>query len=80
MRKSVHSEAQKALGNLLRDARDKADMTQSDLAKELGKRQSFVAKIEIGERRVDVVELVQIARALNADPVKMLRALARKFA
>jgi transcriptional regulator with XRE-family HTH domain len=77
MRKSVHSEAQKALGKLLRGARQAAGMTQAELAYQLKRKQSFVAKIEIGERRVDVVEFVEISRVLGTDPVKILKHLAR---
>jgi transcriptional regulator with XRE-family HTH domain len=43
------------------------------LAKKLGRPQSFVAKYEGGERRIDVVGFVAIARALDADPVKVFR-------
>lgn len=35
--------------------------------------QSFVSKYESGERRLDVAEFVRIARALGADPIKMMR-------
>jgi transcriptional regulator with XRE-family HTH domain len=41
------------------------------LAKKLGRPQSFIAKYEGGERRIDVIEFVAIARALGADPVKL---------
>ena len=50
-------------------------MTQHDVAKRLKRPQSFVAKYEGGERRVDVVEFLQIAEALDADPMALLRAL-----
>jgi transcriptional regulator with XRE-family HTH domain len=43
------------------------------LAEKLGKPQSFVAKYEGGERRIDLVEFIAIARALDADPVKLFR-------
>ena len=43
------------------------------LAKKLGRPQSFIAKYEGGERRIDVVEFIAIARALGADPVKLFR-------
>lgn len=47
----------------LRQARVDAGLTQEEVARRLGKPQSFVSKCESGERRVDVVELVQFARA-----------------
>ena len=75
--KSVHSAEQQLLRELLVAARDKAGLTQQKLAKRLGKPQSFVAKYEGGERRLDVVEFVVIARAIGADPVRMLKALVK---
>jgi len=45
----------------LRQAREEAGLTQVEVAKALGKAQSFVSKMESGERRVDVVELRAIA-------------------
>jgi len=55
-------------------ARKKAGVTQSELAAGLGRPQSFVAKYESRERRLDVAEYVGIARKLGADPYKLLRA------
>ena len=55
-------------------ARRKAGVTQADLAARLGRPQSFVAKYEGRERRLDVAEFCSIARELGADPIKMLRA------
>ena len=79
IRKSVHSPEQLALRELLIGARNKAGLTQQKLAKRLGKPQSFVAKYEGGERRLDVIEFVVIARAIGADPVRMLRSLTAKM-
>jgi transcriptional regulator with XRE-family HTH domain len=76
--KSVHSPEHEAFRALMAEARDKAGLTQERLAKRLGKPQSFVAKYEGGERRLDVVEFVWIARAIGADPVRILRALMRR--
>jgi transcriptional regulator with XRE-family HTH domain len=53
-------------------ARKAAGLTQQALARLLKKPQSFVAKYEGGERRLDVVEFVAIARALGADPLKLM--------
>ena len=75
LRKSLHSPEQRALCELLAQARDKAGLTQSRLARRLGKPQSFVAKYEGGERRLDVVEFLGVAQAIGADPVRILRAL-----
>ena len=45
----------------LREARKKAGLTQVEVAKALGKRQTFVSKCEVGERRVDFVEVEEFA-------------------
>ncbi len=65
-------EYQKALEQLIA-ARKRAEVTQAELAKILGRPQSFVSKYESGERRLDVAEFVGIARALGADPIKLVR-------
>jgi transcriptional regulator with XRE-family HTH domain len=75
LQKSVHSAGQLAFCELLIEARRKAGLTQHDLARRLQKPQSFVAKYEGGERRVDVVEFVSICRAIATDPVKLLKKL-----
>ena len=48
-------------------------MTQADLADRLGRPQSFVAKYEGRERRLDVAEYLSIARELGVDPYKLLK-------
>ncbi len=58
----------KAVGALLAKARKEASVTQDELAARLGKPQSFVSSYENGQRRVDVLELVAIAGALQRDP------------
>lgn len=58
---------------LLKDAREEAGMTQVALAKRLRKYQSYVAKYESGERRLDVIEFLRIAQVLSADPAILLR-------
>ena len=73
--KSVHSEGQSAFCDLMVKARKSAGLTQHELAKRLHKPQSFVAKYEGGERRIDVVEFVTICRAIGASPAKLLKAL-----
>jgi transcriptional regulator with XRE-family HTH domain len=58
-------------------ARKSAGLTQADLALRLRHHQSLVARIESGERRIDVVELVVLARALDADPASFLEVVDR---
>ena len=54
-------------------ARKDADLTQVDLGKRIGKRQTFVSKFETGERRLDVAEFVEIGRAIGVDPYGLMR-------
>jgi transcriptional regulator with XRE-family HTH domain len=46
--------------------------TQKELANKLGQRQSYVSKYETGERRLDFIETVRIARVLDLDLVKLI--------
>jgi transcriptional regulator with XRE-family HTH domain len=78
LQKSVHSPEQIAFRELMTAARDRAGLTQQELARRLGKPQSFVAKYEAGERRLDVVEFLKISGAIGTDPVRLLRALIRR--
>lgn len=73
MRKSLRSPEYARLVGLLVAVRKDAGIRQQALAKKLGRPQSFIAKYEGGERRIDVIEFIDIARALGADPMKLLR-------
>ena len=68
---AIYSEAQNAVARILTAARHDAGMKQADLAKAIGKHQSYISDIERGQRRVDVLELYVIARALNLSPVDL---------
>lgn len=71
----IKVEDYKAIGQGLADARKKAGWTQAELAKLLSKPQSFVSTYEIGQRRVDVLEFVAIATALETDPARLFQAV-----
>ena len=60
---------------MLVEAREAAGLTQVELAGRLERPQSFVSKIERGIRKMDVIEFVEIARAIGFDPVAFLRKL-----
>jgi len=66
-----------AAAGLLREARIKAGLKQSDLAKRLGVQQQFVSKYETGERRLDVGTVLQICGALELSFVDFAIALTR---
>ena len=63
---------------MLAEERMKAGFTQVRLSRMLGKQQSFVSKIETGERRLDVVELIEVLSYLNIEPVQFLKRLLQK--
>jgi transcriptional regulator with XRE-family HTH domain len=75
MGKSIHSPQHQKLRELLVAARKKAKLTQAEVAEQLGRPQSFVAKYEGGERRLDVIEFMLVVRVLGADPAKVMRRL-----
>lgn len=58
---------------LLVQARKDAGITQVELGKRLGQRQTFVSKFELGERRLDVAEFIAVARAIGADPHDIIK-------
>ena len=67
MTKTIRSSGHEALREALIAARKAAGMTQAELAGRLKCHQSFVARIESGERRIDVIELIVLARAIGTD-------------
>lgn len=67
MSKTLGTSRHRALIAFLTAKRHAAGMSQTDLAKALGEYQSFVARMESGQRRVDVVEYENLARILKFD-------------
>ena len=56
-------------------ARHEQGLTQSDVAVRLGKHQSYVSKYESGERRLDVIEFIEVCRALMISPSQIIEEL-----
>ncbi len=75
MKKSIYSPEQAELLRLLCEERREAGLSQTELAKRLGRSQSFVSKYESGQLRLDLVELKLICRALGIS----LSSLVRQF-
>lgn len=75
MTKSVFTEKYNLFRLLLIETRQSNKLTQVQVAQRLQKPQSFVSKYERGERRLDVVEFLEVARALGAAPCELLRKL-----
>ena len=78
MSKSLRTPRQQRLQELLSGVRKSKKLTQADVAERLGRQQSFVAKYEGGERRLDVIEFVEVAEALEIDPCTLLADLLRR--
>ena len=66
-----------ALLRLLRDVRKEAGLRQVDLAERLGRPQSFVSKYESGERRLDLLEIEELCRALGISVTALVKRFER---
>lgn len=73
--KSIHSRRYNNFLEGIVSARRAAGFTQQELARKLRRPQSYVSKYERGERRLDVLEFVEVARALSTDPCVLLEHL-----
>lgn len=77
MTKSVHTRNYKSFLELLIRARKDAGVTQEQLAKRLNRPQSFISKCENGERRLDVIELLQILDSIGIEPIGFIKKIVR---
>lgn len=77
---SIYSSEYQLVIKSLREARMQKGITQVKLAQALKRPQSFVAKVESGERRLDVIEFAYIARLLGIDPALLLQKIMAKVA
>lgn len=71
MDKTLYSEEYAVVLRVLQAAREEAGLTQQQLALRLGETQSFVSKVERGERRLDIVELRRVSHALGLSFLKL---------
>jgi len=71
LEKTIGSDRHKALISFLIQKREAKGMTQTELARHLGEYQSFVARLESGQRRVDVVEFERLGEILGFDVVEL---------
>lgn len=70
---SLRSDLYLRMIELLVQARKDAGITQVELGKRLGQRQTFVSKFELGERRLDAAEFVTVSRAIGVDPYEIIQ-------
>jgi transcriptional regulator with XRE-family HTH domain len=78
MRKTGYDDAYRDLRDVLITARRGAGWSQQKLAAKLGRAQTFVSKIELGERRLDLIELMVWADALDVDAREVVERLQKK--
>jgi len=71
--KSVYSENYRLFLKLIISARRDSGFTQQELAKILKRPQSFISKYERGERRLDLIEFLEILSALGLDPSDFIK-------
>ena len=79
MHKQLHSESYAAFTALLRETRERKQISQTTLADRLQAHQSFVSKVENGQRRLDAVELLEWLGALRAHPEVFIRTLSERL-
>ena len=78
MPKTIYTERHQRLRELLVARRKEAGLTQTVVAERLGKPPSYVAKYEGGDRRLDVLEFLDVATAIGFEPCALIRSLLRK--
>lgn len=76
---SIYSNEYQMVIKSLREARIAKGITQENLAQALERPQSFIAKVENGERRLDIVEFIHIARLLSLDPAGIIARIPEKY-
>lgn len=75
MPSSIFSKKYVIFREMLSSYRKKTDLTQQNLAEKLNKPQSYVSKYESGERRLDLIEFLEVAEALQFDVFKFIKEL-----
>lgn len=79
MPKTIFGGDHRHLVEVLVQARQKSGLTQAQLADRVQKDQTFISIIERGQRRVDVLEFVALARAMEADPARLFAEVLRRL-
>jgi transcriptional regulator with XRE-family HTH domain len=80
MDKTIYSRQSECVRKMIVVLRHQAGLTQRQLASKLQRERSFVGRLELGERRLDVVEFFRLCQACGADPAKESAKLMRQLA
>lgn len=79
MTKSMHSPEHRKLCEMLAELRESKGLKQRELAERLDFVRSQIANIELGQRRIDLIELIWLCQALEVDPPKTIAKLVREL-
>jgi len=73
MAKTIYTKAHQNLVKQLTKARQKAGLKQKDVAKKLGRTQSYISKLESGQRRLDIVQIKELAQIYKKNPKDFIK-------
>jgi transcriptional regulator with XRE-family HTH domain len=76
--KSTHTPEYRQLVTLIEETRKSVGLTQQEVARRLQKPQSYIAKVEGAERRIDVIEFIAFAKAYEVDPLELFKRMIEK--
>lgn len=79
MASTIRTKAHRRLVALFTEARQRSGLRQVEVAKKLGRSQTWIARVESGERRIDVVEFYQMARLFDLDPHRLISRIWREL-
>ena len=71
MARGIHDNRYRWMIGKLVQARKDQQLSQEDVARRIGKPQQYVSRYEVGERRLDMVEFLDVARVLGVDGLKI---------
>lgn len=72
MQTIIYTDNYKYLLKLLKSYRKKANLTQKELADKLDVNQSLISKIESGERKINIIELIMFLKVMNFNPLEVI--------
>ncbi len=76
MAKSIFDGAHLCVVEALINARKRSGLTQAEVAAKIGRDQTVISTIERSQRRIDILEFIALARAMNEDPVALFAEIA----